>query len=125
MGFWFYALAMDLLVPAVMILFGRRFLRDPPKEINATFGYRTDMSMKNAETWRFAHEYCGRLWLRVGLILLAPSAVPLLCVLGRETDAVGITCAAVCGVQIAVMLLTILPVERALRKNFDQFGRRK
>ncbi len=125
MGFWFYALAMDLLIPAVMILFGRKFLRDPPREINASFGYRTAMSMKNADTWRFAHEYCGRLWLRGGLILLVPSAVPLLCVLGRETDTVGITCAAVCGVQIAVMLLTIVPTERALRKRFDRYGRRK
>ncbi len=125
MGFWFYALAMDLLIPAVMICFGRRFLRRPPEDINAVYGYRTSMSMKNRDTWRFAHEYCGRLWLRVGIAAAPVSVIPLLCVLGRDTDTVGITCVAVCGVQIAVMLLTIVPTERALRKNFDQFGRRK
>lgn len=125
MGFWLFELAMDLLIPAVMILFGRKFLRDPPREINASFGYRTDMSMKNAETWRFAHEYCGKLWLRVGLVMLVPSAVPLVCVLGRDKNTVGLVCVAVCGVQIVLMLLTIVPTERALRRRFDRYGRRK
>ena len=125
MGFWVFAMAMDLLIPAVMICFGRRFLRRPPKDISAVYGYRTTMSMKNRDTWRFAHKYCGRLWLRIGIAAAPVSVIPLLCVLGRDTDTVGITCAAVCGAQVALMLLTILPVERALRKRFDSFGRKK
>ncbi len=125
MGFWLFELAMDLLIPAVLIVFGRRFLRHPPKEINAAYGYRTTMSMKNADTWRFAHEYCGRLWLRLGIALAPLSAAPLLFVLGRDKNTIGITCVAVCVVQIVLVLLTIVPTERALRKNFDRFGRRK
>jgi len=61
-GFWVYMLAFDLLIPLTMIFFGRRFAAAPPKSINPLFGYRTAMSMKNEDTWAFAHRFCGRLW---------------------------------------------------------------
>ena len=31
--------------------------------------------MKNQDTWLFAHQYCGRLWLRWGLVLLPATLV--------------------------------------------------
>ena len=55
MGFWFFMLAMGLLLPAIMILFGAVFTKAAPKKINYIFGYRTVMSMKNRDTWEFAH----------------------------------------------------------------------
>ena len=55
MGFWIFMLIMDLLTPAIMIGFGRGFMKHPPKTINMVYGYRTSMSMKNKETWDFAH----------------------------------------------------------------------
>lgn len=51
MGFWFFMLIMDVWIPITMIGFGKYFVRKAPKEINAVFGYRTNMSMKNSETW--------------------------------------------------------------------------
>ena len=59
MGFWIFMLIMDLLLPFTMIGFGRYFMKKAPKEINSVFGYRTSMSMKNKDTWEFAHKYCG------------------------------------------------------------------
>ena len=50
MGFWFFMLAMGLLFPVVMILFGTMFMKSAPKKINYIFGYRTDMSMKNRKS---------------------------------------------------------------------------
>ena len=55
MGFWIFMLVMDLLLPGVMLWFGSLFLRGVPREINPVFGYRTAMSMKNRDTWAFAH----------------------------------------------------------------------
>ena len=46
MGFWIFVLIMDLLIPCVMIGFGKYFMKKAPNEINAMFGYRTSMSMK-------------------------------------------------------------------------------
>ena len=124
-AFWLFMLCADLIIPAAMIGIGRMFLKKPPKTINAAFGYRTTMSMKNRDTWAFAHRYCGRLWYRCGLIMLVPSAVPLLFVLGRDIGAVANTGLIVAGVQLVVMLGTIFPVERALKKTFDDSGRRR
>ena len=30
------------------------------EDVNFVFGYRTSMSMKNKDTWEFAHKYCGK-----------------------------------------------------------------
>ena len=34
----------ELLIPLVMLFFGRRFLTKPPKSINSLYGYRTALS---------------------------------------------------------------------------------
>ena len=62
MGFWIYMLLMNLLNTFTLIGFGKHFMRKAPKEINEVFGYRTPMSMKNKDTWEFAHKYCGKIW---------------------------------------------------------------
>ena len=66
MGFWIFMLIMDLLLPFTMIGFGRYFMKKAPKEINSLFGYRTSMSMKNKDTWEFAHKYSGKVWYVCG-----------------------------------------------------------
>ena len=95
------------------------------KEINAFYGYRTSMSMKNADTWAYAHRYCGKIWYICGWVLLIPSVVLMLLVLGRDEDTVGNTGLILCLGQIVPLLLSIIPTERALRKNFDKKGRRR
>ena len=75
MVFWCMMLLFTLMTPAVMIGFGRSFFKKPPRDINATFGYRTTMSMKNQETWKLAHRVCGRYWFICGLILLPLSVL--------------------------------------------------
>ena len=125
MGFWVFCLAMDLLIPAMMLLLGRRFLTKPPRTINGTYGYRTRRSMKSQAAWDFAHRTCGRLWSRLGLVLLPLSALVMLPVLGADAGTVGLWCGVVVLVQTAVLLGSIFPVERALKKEFDQFGKKR
>ena len=125
MGFWIFMLCMDLLLPVILLLFGIYFKKSGPKKINLAFGYRTRRSMMNQETWRFAHEYCGKLWVRLGLILAPLSILILLIVLGRDENLVGNIGGTICYVQVALLIGTIFFVERALRKNFDGEGRRK
>ena len=82
-------LLFTLMTPAVMIGFGRSFFKRPPRDINATFGYRTTMSMKNQETWKLAHRVCGRYWFICGLILLPLSVLPMLFVITCSTETIG------------------------------------
>lgn len=125
MGFWLFCTVSCLLVPAVMLYFGWRFLKKPPKHINSFYGYRTSRSMKNQQTWDFAHQVCGRLWFRWGLVLLPLSLLAMLLVLGKDTEELGVWLMWVTVIQVVVLLGSIVPVERTLKKNFDQFGRKR
>ena len=70
-GYLMYVLFLcNLLIPVVVIVTGRIMWKHYPKNINGLVGYRTTRSMKNMDTWRFANEYCGRLWYKMGLFCL-------------------------------------------------------
>lgn len=125
MGFWVFMLIMVLLVPLTMLIFGRMFLSKGPKDINGLFGYRTSMSMKNKDTWNFAHRHFGKLWFRCGLVLLPLSLIAFLFVLGKDTETVGNTGLIIMAVQFALMLGSIFLTEAALKKTFNQNGTRR
>lgn len=125
MGFWIFMLIMNLLIPLAMTGFGKYFLKSAPKEINAVFGYRTSMSMKNKDTWSFAHSYCGKMWYRCGLITSAISMIAMLLVIGKAEDAVAGVSGILCVVQMILLVGSIIPTEIALRKTFDRNGNRR
>lgn len=125
MGFWIFMLAMDLIVPTALLALGRRFMKSAPGKVNPNSGYRTNMSMKNQETWEFAHRYCGKVWWIMGLIMLPATVAAMLFVLGADTGCVSLVGAVVCGAQLVPPLFSIIPTELALRRNFDKEGRRK
>lgn len=124
MGNWLFILMMNLLIPLMMIVFGWVFMKRPPKKINGIYGYRSTMSMKNQDTWDFAHQYCGKLWFRVGWIMLFLSVVIMLLLLGKE-DSTGTWGSIICMIQCFVIVGTIFPTERALKSTFDKNGLRK
>ena len=125
MGFWIFMLAMGLLFPVVMILFGTMFMKSAPKRINYIFGYRTDMSMKNRETWEFAHKYIGKLWFRFGLLLIPITVIPMLFVISKTENIVGTVGLIVGFINTIVLIVPIFFTEKALNKAFDKDGKRK
>ncbi|MBQ3200039.1 MAG: SdpI family protein [Firmicutes bacterium] len=125
MGFWFAMLAASLLTPAIMLLFGWMFKNNPPQNINGVYGYRTGMSMKNRDTWDFAHRYCGTLWVKLGFVLLPASLAAMLTVYGGTEDEIGSLVAAVCLLQVVALLFAVVKTERALKQVFDKNGVRR
>lgn len=115
----------NLLIPATMIITGYFMYKKPPKDINGVIGYRTPMSSKNMDTWKFAHDYCGRLWLKIGIILLVPSIIVQIPFVNSDENTVGILTLIIEGVQLVFLLGSILPVERALKRTFDENGKRR
>ena len=113
-------------IPGVLLLFGWLFTHGRyPKHPNGVYGYRTTRSMKNAETWTFAQERWGRSCWRIGRWLLMLS---LLFVAILQTQSVrqhGLYVGAWITVQGVLTLATIIPVERALKNTFDEYGHRK
>ena len=125
MGYWIFMLAMGLLFPAIMILFGAIFTKTAPKKINYIFGYRTDMSMKNRETWEFAHKYIGKQWFRLGLLLIPITVIPMLFVIGKTENIVGAVGLIVGFINTIVLIVPIFFTEKALNRTFDKDGKRK
>ena len=125
MGFWIFMLAMGPLFPVVMILFGTMFMKSAPKKINYIFGYRTDMSVKNRETWEFAHKYIGKLWFRFGLLLIPITVIPMLFVIGNSENIVGTVGLIVSFVNTVTLIVPIFFTEKALNRTFDKDGKRK
>lgn len=114
-----------LLIPGVMILFGGLFLKKPPKEINGLYGYRTTMSMKNKDTWDFANKAIGKLWFKLGIELFIITVICVTVMLGVNKELLGKYGLVLFYLQIAVLILSIFPVERKLKENFNKNGTRK
>ena len=125
MGFWIFMLAMNLLFPLIMLVMGKYFMKKSPKEINYIFGYRTNMSMKNKDTWDFAHKYFGKRWFRLGWLLIPISVIPMLFVIGKGEDIIGTVGMVVMVIDLILLIVPIFPTERALKKIFDKDGNKR
>ena len=123
--FWVFMLIMALLTPLTMIGFGAYFKKTAPREINRFFGYRTSRSMKNIDTWVFAHQRIGQIWFLAGLIMLPLSVIAMLFCYGGSEDFVGFYGVGIMLVQCVCLAVPIFFVESALKKTFDENGYRK
>ena len=123
--FWWYMFACNLLIPILMIICGRMMWKHCPKEINGILGYRSGRSMKNMDTWRFAHEYCGRLWVKAGAIAVLPSVLIQLPYYHDSNNVIGGLAVLIETLQCAVMIWSIAATENALKNTFTDDGERK
>lgn len=125
MWFWWFMLICDLLIPVVMLIVGRMMWKHCPKSINSVMGYRTTRSMKNMDTWKFAHDYCGRLWWKLGLIMIVPSVLIHIPFYQSNEKTIGIIGAVLETIQCIVLIASIFPTESALKKTFNDDGTRR
>jgi len=120
MGFWFFMMICELIIPVFMIVFGSLFKKNPPKEINNTFGYRTKRSKTNFETWTLAHNYFGAIWQKIGIVVLIITVVVLFLVLGKSEDVIGYTGLALTVMQLVFVLMPIPFTENRLKKYLKE-----
>lgn len=125
MALWIGIAFTVIIIPALMMIFGKYYIKRAPKNINHFVGYRTTRSMKNKETWKFAHNYMGKLWYKYGIVLFVISAALMLLTIGQDEDAVGGLAAIITTVQVFVMIVPGVLTEKALKENFDEDGNRK
>lgn len=130
MWFMIFIFFCSVLIPLLTIIFSRSMRKHPPKNINGVCGYRTTMSMKNKDTWLFAHETCGKLWWKVGWVMLTASIIiasiaVALTIMKDNDNIVGLTGVLLCILQLVALIATISPVEKALKRNFNEDGTKK
>lgn len=126
MDFWIWVtmVILDFSMPIVMIVMGAIFSKSAPKNINTLYGYRTTMSMKNKDTWEFAHRYFGKLWFKIGIVLALVTLIPIILMYGKDEDFVATVGTIISLVQIIPLIYPIFPTEKALSKTFDKDGNR-
>ena len=125
MWFWWFILICDCIIPVLMIIAGRMMWKHCPKKINGIVGYRTKMSMKNMDTWKFAHKHAGKLWCKVGIGLLGPTLLIHIPFYGASDDTMGILSIIIMVIQLAFFFGTIFQTEKALKNNFNEDGTRQ
>lgn len=132
---WFMTLFFTLLIPCTMLFFGFLWKFRPPRDVNSLYGYRTARSCKSRQAWDFAHQAIGRVWRRWGLGTLAVSAGGFvggsLALAGwdfsalsapENVDSFSWLSLVLVVLQLAVLIVSNFPVERALKQRFDQNG---
>ncbi len=123
MGFKVFMAFAVLLIPGIMIFFGRTMMDHPPKTINAAYGYRTTMSMMNQDTWDYAQAACAKRWRRWGRVLALITLIVLFFALRRPAfaDVLGFYTA----FETAFLLASVAATEMDLRRTFDEKGQRR
>lgn len=123
MGFKVFMAFAVFLIPGIMVFFGRLMMDHPPKTINAVYGYRTTMSMKNQDTWDYAQASCAKRWRKWGRVLALITLVVLIFALRRPAfaDVLGFYTA----FETAFLLASVAATEMDLRRTFDEKGERR
>lgn len=125
MGIWFMMLGFNLLIPVIMLIAGKLFRTNAPKNINWIIGYRTAMSMKNEDTWVFAHKYAGSFYWKWGWVVLVFSIIFMLFILGQSVEIVSTAGCILMFLQLIPLIAVIPHTEKALHHTFDKDGKRK
>ena len=119
---WYFLFICSLLIPISLIVFGYLMWKKTPQEINYTYGYRTDKSMRNIDTWNYANKLCGKIMFIMGLIITIPTTIVEVLYYGCENNTLSIIILAIVGIQIILMLLIIPVIECSLNRKFDKDG---
>ena len=125
MWFWWFMFICDCITPVLLVVAGNLMWRHCPQKINGIYGYRTGRSMKNMDTWKFAHDYCGRLWWKMGWCMLIPSVLIQIPFYHSSETVIGIVGCVLCTIHIVALFISIFRTEGALKNTFSDDGIRK
>lgn len=117
----FYLLAaVSLVVPLALVVVGILWhIRPPKRESSSLLSYRTNLSQRSEETWKFAHRMCARIWLRMGVILGAVT-LAVLVIFNRDCEPYLLWI--IVG-QMILLCVSVLMVDVALKSGFDENGK--
>lgn len=104
------------LAPLVLVVFWL-FMKNPPKERNIVYGYRTPASMRNQDTWKEANEYSAKWGVRLMWAVLGFVQIPTFLFMKME-ESIMVSSGALVVAVVAVIVMT----EVHLRKVFNGRG---
>ena len=106
-------LALILLLTAIII---KIF---PPKNIQYSYGYRTNFSMINLETWQFGNKMSSTILMIGSSIIILEKLSFMFLIPGYDK----LSTILFIGLLVLTLLLSIILTEKYLRKTFDKQGK--
>ena len=125
MMLWSYLFGSSVMIPLILIIAGGRMRKGGFKKINSLYGYRTEFSMKNMDTWTFANQYCGQIWWKGGWCLLVPCVLAMILFRKCSETVISFVGIGELMLQFGVIIFSQFRVEDALRRTFNKDGTRK
>ena len=117
---WFWAhFFTNLLIPTIMIIASGWLLFFTPQKINSFFGYRTTRSMKNTDTWIYAQKLSGKIMFIIGILVFFITIIIQIPYYNSDDNTISTLGMIITFSQIIIILISIIPVEIALKKKFD------
>ena len=108
-----------------MILCGVIMKKYHSDEPNGAVGYRTKRAMKNNDTWKFANELAGSIWIKWGTVVTVISVIFEIIYFCTDEKYGATFMLSAVTIQSLIILLSFYPVEKALKENFDDEGIKK
>ncbi|SEL90347.1 SdpI/YhfL protein family protein [Butyrivibrio sp. ob235] len=110
-----------LICPVIAAIAGFILMKNPPKEINDTKGYRTKRSKSSQEAWDFANTYSGRNTMIYGIVALVLSGIAYVLVVKNAGFNPLAAMVLIILVQMVVMIIVmIVPTEKKLKEKFGE-----
>ena len=122
MGFLIFALCCNLIIPLIMISGGWFMWKHTAERGDGAYGYRSKRSMQSEETWLYANRFCGKLWFRVGLLLVFPAVFSLYPYWGNpqmRAEIISYIMVFMELLQVILLVTTLMMTENRLRRKFE------
>lgn len=105
------------IIGLIVLIVGTLQKQFPPKSINNWYGYRTDLSTQNQQTWDEGNSYSARMMIRIGLLLIVIGLIASALIPVRYEMAM-IALIIVCGPTFAITMR--IKTENHLEKTFPK-----
>lgn len=113
-------------LPIISIVFGILTMFKIPKKINKFFGYRTNLSMKNIDTWNFAHRVSGISGFLYGVVALIIAVIYNNNYANYDEVGLFMDSILIMTIEITIFIIaTVVPTEVLLHVKFDKDGNKK
>ena len=120
-----YCVLCTLILPIIMLIAGWAMYRSPSEDTSmgmVGYGYKSKRSLASRACKSFADKYAGKVFMIYALVMLPLSLIASIILVSNGIYFKGLSVIMV--VQVICLCTVHIPVERALKKNFDENGDR-
>lgn len=116
-----YKWLINLIMPLGLIIYGLIYIKKSSRKPSNWQGYRTSRAMLSQETWEYANQRAGNLWIKLGVTIAIITGFLFLVFpdKAKEPNIVLIV------FTIIISLIPMRKVEKELKELFDDEGNLK